>query len=91
LPGQLNASLTSFSRTIDEYNKLAKQELVPAKQEKAYERVKNFRAELAEYRQQFDRLKQEADERVCVPPIPSLQHISTLSVPLVGHPLSLAT
>ncbi|KAL2352486.1 transporter bos1 [Cryomyces antarcticus] len=62
LSGQLNASLTSFSRTIDEYNKLAKQELVPTKQEQANERVKSFRTELSDYRTQFDRLKQETDE-----------------------------
>lgn len=55
--GQLSASLTSFSRTIDEYNKLAKQELNPAKQEKAYERVKNFSNELVEFREQFDQLR----------------------------------
>lgn len=49
--------MTSFSRTIDEYNKLAKQELNPAKQEKAYERVKNFSNELVEFREQFDQLR----------------------------------
>ena len=62
--GQINASLTSFSRTVDDYNKLAKQEIQPEKQQKAYERIKNFRSELTEYRDRFDRLKQEADERV---------------------------
>jgi Golgi SNAP receptor complex protein 2 len=62
--GQINASLTSFSRTVDDYNKLAKQELVPEKQQKAYERIKTFRSELSDYRERFDRLKQEADERV---------------------------
>ncbi|KAF2233639.1 transporter bos1 [Viridothelium virens] len=66
LQGQLSASLTSFSRTVDEYSKLSKQELVPAKQEKAYERVKNFRTELSDYREQFDRLKKESDERQTV-------------------------
>jgi golgi SNAP receptor complex member 2 len=63
--GQLNASLASFSRTIDDYNKLAKQELVPEKQTKAYERVKTFKAELGEYRDRLDRLRTEASERVC--------------------------
>ncbi|KAI9655620.1 MAG: protein transport protein bos1 [Bathelium mastoideum] len=66
LQGQVNASLTSFSRTIDEYSKLSKQELVPAKQEKAYERVKNFRTELSDYRERFDRLKKQIDERQTV-------------------------
>ncbi|KZZ86655.1 transporter bos1 [Ascosphaera apis ARSEF 7405] len=62
LMGQLSASLTSFSRTIDDYNQLSKKEIIPAKQEKAYERIKNFRAELAEYRSQFDRLKKERED-----------------------------
>lgn len=62
--GQINASLTSFSRTIDDYNRLAKQEMVAEKQEKAYERIKNFRNDLAEYRDQFGKLKKESDERV---------------------------
>ncbi|KAF2668675.1 synaptobrevin [Microthyrium microscopicum] len=63
LLGQVNASLTSFSRTIDDYNKLAKQELVPEKQTKAYERVKTFKSELGDYRDRMDRLKNEASER----------------------------
>jgi hypothetical protein len=63
--GQINASLTSFSRTIEDYNKLAKQELVPEKQTKAYERIKNFRTEQADYKERFERLRKEIDERVC--------------------------
>ncbi|KAI1801783.1 V-snare-domain-containing protein [Daldinia bambusicola] len=55
--GSLSASLTAFSRTLDEYNALAKQELNPAKQEKAYERIRNFRAELSSFRSQLDELK----------------------------------
>ncbi|KAF1850483.1 v-SNARE protein-like protein Bos1 [Cucurbitaria berberidis CBS 394.84] len=57
LQAQLNASLTSFSRTVDEYGKLAKQEPVKTKQEKAFERLKNFRGELEEYRSSFKRIK----------------------------------
>ncbi|KAF2496941.1 transporter bos1 [Lophium mytilinum] len=62
LLGQINASLTSFSRTIDDYNKLAKQEIVASKQEKAQERLKTFRAELSDYRAQFARLRQVNEE-----------------------------
>ncbi|KAF2024098.1 v-SNARE protein-like protein Bos1 [Setomelanomma holmii] len=57
LQAQLNASLTTFARTIDDYGKLAKQEPVQTKQEKAFERLKNFRAELEEYRSSFKRIK----------------------------------
>ncbi|AEO67327.1 3fdf7210-fc32-48b7-8f9c-5d144d824ea1 [Thermothielavioides terrestris] len=60
--GSLSASLTAFSRTIDEYNTLAKQEVNPAKQEKAFERIRDFRAELADFRAQLDALKAAREE-----------------------------
>lgn len=60
--GSLSASLTAFARTVDEYNTLAKQELNPAKQEKAYERIRNFREELASFRAQFDAAKAARDD-----------------------------
>jgi len=63
LLGQINASLTSFSRTLDDYNRLAKQELVPEKQIKALERVKTFKSELVDCRDRLDQLKQEASDR----------------------------
>ncbi|QSS57333.1 synaptobrevin [Histoplasma capsulatum var. duboisii H88] len=62
LQGQISASLASFSRTIDDYSSLSKQELIPAKQELAFERLKNFRTELADYRQLFDRLRKARDD-----------------------------
>jgi Golgi SNAP receptor complex protein 2 len=60
--GALSASLTAFSRTIDEYASLARQELNSAKAEKAQERIRNFRLELSEFRQQFDALKTARDD-----------------------------
>ncbi|KXX74848.1 Protein transport protein bos1 [Madurella mycetomatis] len=60
--GSLSAALTAFSRTIDEYNSLAKQELNPAKQEKAFERIRDFRTELSEFRTQLDALKSAREE-----------------------------
>ncbi|OAL06977.1 v-SNARE protein-like protein Bos1 [Phaeosphaeriaceae sp. SRC1lsM3a] len=62
LQAQLNASLTTFARSIDDYGKLAKQEPVQTKQEKAFERLKNFRAELEEYRTSFKRIKSANEE-----------------------------
>ncbi|KAI1332311.1 V-snare-domain-containing protein [Xylariaceae sp. FL0255] len=59
--GSLSASLTSFSRTLDEYSALSKQELNPAKQDKAQERLRNFRAELTDFRQQLDSLKTQRE------------------------------
>ncbi|KAK0641853.1 hypothetical protein B0T16DRAFT_358758 [Cercophora newfieldiana] len=60
--GTVSASLTAFSRTIDEYNALAKQELNPTKQEKAFERVRNFRSELADFRAELDKLKSARED-----------------------------
>jgi hypothetical protein len=64
LQAQLNASLATFSRTVDDYGKLAKQEPVQTKQEKAFERLKNFRSELDEYRESFKRIKSANEEVV---------------------------
>jgi len=46
---------------------MAKKELIPAKQEKAHERIKRFRAELLDYRQSFDRLKKDGEDAVSSP------------------------
>ena len=62
--GQISASLTSFSRTIDEYADLAKKELIQSKQEKAYERVKGFRSELSDYKERFASLKKQREDTV---------------------------
>jgi len=59
LQGQISASLASLSRTIDDYDSMAKREIVPAKQEKAFQRVRNFRKEISELKQQFVKLKGE--------------------------------
>ena len=63
-PGQISASLTSLSRTIDDYHALARRELIPEKQQKAFERVKNFRADLVDYRERLDRLKKDREQNV---------------------------
>ncbi|KAI9892820.1 MAG: protein transport protein bos1 [Vezdaea aestivalis] len=62
LQGQISASLSSFSRTIDDYDGMVKKELVPAKQEKGIERVKTFRAELVEHRDRLAALKQARED-----------------------------
>lgn len=62
--GQLSTSLTAFSRTIDDYSSWAKKELIPARKEKAVERMKVFREELTDYRGVFDKLKRERDQAV---------------------------
>lgn len=56
--------MTSFSRTVDDYNRLAKQEIVEDKKEKAIGRIKNFKSDLADFREQFEKLKKEREEAV---------------------------
>ncbi len=60
--GSLSASLTAFSRTIDEYKGLAKQEINPAKQEKALGRVEEFYKELTAFREELEAIKSARDD-----------------------------
>lgn len=62
LTGQISASLTSFSRTLDSYADLAKTELNATKAEKATERLATFRRDLADYKANFERLRKERDD-----------------------------
>ncbi|TVY15747.1 Protein transport protein bos1 [Lachnellula arida] len=62
LLGQISASLTSFSRTLDSYADLAKSELNPAKKEKAYERIESFRSELQCFREQLKELRAQTED-----------------------------
>lgn len=61
--GQISVSLASLARTVDDYDSMARREIVPAKQEKAFQRVKNFRKEMSEYRQQFEKLKSDRSDQ----------------------------
>lgn len=60
--GNVSASLASFSKIIDEYNALARQEIVPKKQEEALERVRRFRQDLSDFRSEVDTLKKARDD-----------------------------
>ncbi|TKA78913.1 hypothetical protein B0A55_03915 [Friedmanniomyces simplex] len=62
LQGQLTTSLTSFARTLDDYQKNIDVELVPEKAEKGKERISNFRSELLEFRSRFAELKHEKEQ-----------------------------
>lgn len=46
-------------RTVDDYDSMAKREIIKAKQEKAIMRVKKFREDYSELRVQFEKLKAE--------------------------------
>ncbi|KAJ4165452.1 hypothetical protein LMH87_007084 [Akanthomyces muscarius] len=60
--GNVSVTLATFTKAIDEYNSLARQEIVPKKQEEAFERVKRFRDDLAGFRSQVDNLKKAREE-----------------------------
>ncbi|KIW90266.1 uncharacterized protein Z519_08910 [Cladophialophora bantiana CBS 173.52] len=66
LQGQISTTLTSLARTLEDYQNLSRNELNDEKKEKAVERLKNFRADLASYRTQFDQLKKEREAAVAV-------------------------
>lgn len=55
--GPVTVSLSSLERTIDEYENLAKKELIQSKQDKALNRVAKFRTDYAELSSQLARLK----------------------------------
>ncbi|KAF5393468.1 hypothetical protein D9757_000678 [Collybiopsis confluens] len=57
LLGQISASLAAMHRTIDDYDSMAKREMIKAKQEKAQMRVQKFRADYTDLRNQFESLK----------------------------------
>jgi hypothetical protein len=62
LLGQISASLTSFSRTLDEYADVTRNELNTSKKEKASERLTSFRSELQSYRDQLKELKLQNED-----------------------------
>jgi len=61
LQGQISASLAALQRTIDDYDSMAKREVMKAKQEKAQMRVQKFRSDYNELRGTFNQMKAKAD------------------------------
>ncbi|CAK5281585.1 unnamed protein product [Mycena citricolor] len=63
---QISASLAAMHRTVDDYDSMAKREMIKAKQEKAQMRVQKFRTDYHELRTQFEQIKaQSAAEASC--------------------------
>ncbi|KAG9056668.1 protein transport protein bos1 [Serendipita sp. 407] len=62
LQGQITASLAGLNRTVDDYDAIAKREMIRAKQEKAIMRVQKFRSDYTELKSQFDSAKRQAAE-----------------------------
>ncbi|GAA5901232.1 Bos1p [Sporobolomyces salmoneus] len=59
LHGQINASLAAFDRTIEDYDSMAKREIVEVKKEKALQRVARFKEDYISLRKQYERIKTE--------------------------------
>ncbi|EKJ77861.1 hypothetical protein FPSE_01954 [Fusarium pseudograminearum CS3096] len=60
--GNVSASIATFTKTLDDYQSLARQEIVPKKQEEAFARVKRFRENLSDFRGQIDSLKKARED-----------------------------
>jgi len=69
LLGQISASLAGMSRTIDDYDSMARREIIKAKQEKATSRVQKFKSDYAEFRKEFERIKEEVSENLAQLPL----------------------
>ncbi|KAM3423973.1 Protein transport protein BOS1 [Cercospora zeina] len=63
LQGQITTLLTSFTRTLDDYQKSLDSELIPEKAEKGRERIANFRSDLLEFKSRFAELKAEREQQ----------------------------
>ncbi|CAG8456088.1 11348_t:CDS:2 [Acaulospora morrowiae] len=66
IQGQISVGLTSLKRTIDEYDGLAKREMILVKQEKALANVSKLREDYNELKNQFDRLKQRETNKTVI-------------------------
>lgn len=64
LQGQISATLTAFSRTLQDYENATSNELNADKKKKCATRLANFRSELQESRDRFKQLKQLREDAV---------------------------
>ncbi|CAI4213163.1 unnamed protein product [Parascedosporium putredinis] len=60
--GNASASLASFGKAIDDYATLARQEIVPKKQEEARERARRFKEDLADMRTRLDTVRRARED-----------------------------
>ncbi|OLL26126.1 Protein transport protein bos1 [Neolecta irregularis DAH-3] len=62
LQGQVHASLASFVRILEDYEAMAKREIIPVKREAALVKLKDFRKDLTEIRTQLDNIKKQSED-----------------------------
>ncbi|KAI8987837.1 hypothetical protein BDF20DRAFT_852479 [Mycotypha africana] len=61
LQGQISASFNSLQRSIEDYENIAKRELIPVKKETALTRVAKFRHDLQEMKTRFEAIKKQQE------------------------------
>ncbi|KAG0736549.1 hypothetical protein G6F57_009391 [Rhizopus arrhizus] len=61
LQGQISASFNSLQRSIDDYENLAKREMIAVKKETALTRASKFRQDLQEMKTQFEFVKKQQE------------------------------
>ncbi|KAI7865929.1 hypothetical protein BDF14DRAFT_1875416 [Spinellus fusiger] len=61
LQGQISASFNAFQKSIDDYDTIAKRELVAAKREVALIRVTKFRHDVQDMKTQFETIKRQQE------------------------------
>ncbi|KAF8979528.1 protein transport protein bos1 [Entomortierella lignicola] len=62
LQGQIAATVNAFKRSIDDYDAMAKKEMIDAKREKAFARVTKFREDLDSINRNFAQLKSREEQ-----------------------------
>ncbi|TCD71653.1 protein transport protein bos1 [Steccherinum ochraceum] len=73
-----------MGRTVDDYDSMAKREIIKAKQEKAMMRVAKFRTDYSDLRAQFERFKGERDSAARAELMASTSSSSMPHSPLPG-------
>ena len=63
LQGQITASFNTLQRSIDDYDNLAKREVVAVKKETALTRVSKFRRDLQDMKTQFESIKKQQESQ----------------------------
>ncbi|GAA5929881.1 Bos1p [Sporobolomyces koalae] len=63
LHGQINSSFVAFDRTIQDYDQMAKREIVDQKRDKALERVERFKQDYSSLRKQYEQIKTQGTSK----------------------------
>ncbi|KAG0165219.1 protein transport protein bos1 [Apophysomyces sp. BC1034] len=63
LQGQISAAFNSLQRSIDDYENLAKREMIAVKKETALTRISKFRSDLQEHKTRFEMIKKQRENQ----------------------------